>query len=272
MLVDSHCHLDFPDLAADEAGVLARARAAGVGRFLTISTRVRRNLVLQAIAARHDDIHFTVGTHPHHAAEEADVTPPEIVAISAQPRCVGIGEAGLDYHYDRSPRDVQERVFRVNIAAAREANLPLVIHAREADGDMIRILTDEMGKGAFKAVLHCFTSTEKLARIGIDLGFFVSFSGVLTFKKSEELRRIARIVPLERLLVETDAPYLSPEPYRGKRNEPAFVVETARVLATTCGMTFDALSELTTANFLRLFEKADVGAPTLATTVSPIAE
>ncbi|MBV8962023.1 MAG: TatD family hydrolase [Hyphomicrobiales bacterium] len=268
MLVDSHCHLDFPDLAADEAGVLARARAAGVGRFLTISTRVRRNAALQAIAARHNDVFFTVGTHPHHAAEEASVTTSEIVAISGHPRCVGIGEAGLDYHYDRSPRDVQERVFRSNIAAARETELPLIIHARDADDDMIRILNDEMGEGTFKAVLHCFTSTEKLARTGIDLGFFVSFSGVLTFKKSEELRRIARIVPLERLLVETDAPYLSPEPYRGKRNEPAFVVETARVLASTCGMTFDALCELTTANFHRLFDQVTVGAPTLATPVS----
>ncbi|MBV8770512.1 MAG: TatD family hydrolase [Hyphomicrobiales bacterium] len=270
MIVDSHCHLDFPDLAADEAGLLARARMAGVGRFLTISTRVRRNAALQAIAARHGDVFFTAGTHPHHAAEESDVATSEIVALAAHPRCVGIGEAGLDYHYDRSPRDVQERVFRTNIAAARDTRLPLVIHARDADDDMIRILDDEMGKGTFKAVLHCFTSTEELARTGIDLGFFVSFSGVLTFKKSDELRRIARLVPPERLLVETDAPYLSPEPHRGKRNEPAFVVETAKVLAATRGMSFDAISALTTANFHHLFEKAastDAPSPVMAGSV-----
>jgi TatD DNase family protein len=182
----------------------------------------------------------------------------EIVALSTHPKCVGVGEAGLDYHYDRAPRDVQERVFRTNISAARETGLPLVIHARDADDDMIRILTQEMGKGAFKAVLHCFTSTERLARHGLDLGFFISFSGVLTFKKSVELRRIAATVPLDRLLVETDAPYLAPEPHRGRRNEPAYVVETAKVLAAARGISFDALGELTTANFLRLFDKARI--------------
>lgn len=256
MLVDSHCHLDFPDLAADEDGVLARAERAGIGLMATISTRVRRNAILQAIAARRDNVVFTVGTHPHHAAEEVDVTTAEIVDLSAHPKCVGIGEAGLDYHYDRSPRDVQQRVFRTNIAAARETGLPLVIHAREADADMIRILEDETGRGAFKAVLHCFTSGEALARAGIELGFYVSFSGVLTFKKSDELRRIAGLVPLDRLLVETDAPYLAPEPYRGKRNEPSYVVETAKILAATRGMTPEAMAELTTANFLTLFSKA----------------
>jgi len=255
MLVDSHCHLDFPDLAADEAGVLARAERAGIGLLVTISTRVRRNASLRAIAERNANVVFTVGTHPHHAAEEAGVEAAEIVTLSAHPKCVGIGEAGLDYHYDRSPRDVQERVFRTNIAAARETDLPLVIHARDADEDMIRILVDETGQGAFKAVLHCFTSGEKLARTGIELGFHLSFSGVLTFKKSDELRRIARLVPPDRLLVETDAPYLAPEPYRGKRNEPSYVIETARVLAATREMTLGALAELTTANFHALFPK-----------------
>ena len=258
MLVDTHCHLDFFDLAADEAGVLARAHSAGVGRFLTISPRVRRKAPLQAIAGRHEDVFFAVGTHPHQAAEEAEVTMADIVALSAHPRCVGIGEAGLDYHYDRSPRDVQQRVFRTNIAAARTTDLPLVIHARDADEDMIRIVSEEMGQGVFKVVLHCFTSTEGLARAGIDLGFgfFVSFSGVLTFKKSDELRRIATIVRADQLLVETDAPYLSPEPYRGKRNEPAFVAETAKVLASIRGLSFDEISQRTTANFHRLFGKA----------------
>jgi TatD DNase family protein len=256
MLIDSHCHLDFPDLAADEAGVIARAERAGIGLFATISTRVRRNAALQAIAARHANVVFTAGTHPHHAAEEADVTAAEIVALSAHPHCVGIGEAGLDYHYDRSPRDVQARVFRTNIAAARETGLPLVIHARDADDDMIRILSEEMGQGAFKAVLHCFTSGEKLARTGLELGFYISFSGVLTFKRSDELRRIAAMVPLDRLLVETDAPYLAPEPYRGKRNEPAYVIETAKVLAAVRDMPLDRLAELTTTNFLKAFAKA----------------
>jgi TatD DNase family protein len=255
MLVDSHCHLDFPDLAADEAGVISRAMRAGVGMFLTISTRVRQNAVLQAIAGRHDNVCFTVGTHPHNAAEEQDVPASDIVALSAHPKCVGIGEAGLDYHYDRSPRDVQERVFRTNIAAARATGLPLVIHAREADDDMIRILTNEMGQGAFKALLHCFTSSEKLARAGIELGCYISFSGVLTFKRSDELRAIAANVPQDRILVETDAPYLAPVPYRGKPNEPAYVVETAKVLAAVRGLPLEALAELTTANFIRLFDK-----------------
>ncbi|MFI5012061.1 MAG: TatD family hydrolase [Hyphomicrobiales bacterium] len=255
MLVDSHCHLDFPDLAADEAGVIGRAMEAGVGLFLTISTRVRRNAALQAIAARHENVFFTVGTHPHHAAEEADLEASDIIALAAHAKCVAIGEAGLDYHYDRAPRDVQKRVFRTNIAAARETGLPLVIHARDADDDMIRILTQEMGQGAFKAMLHCFTSSEKLARAGLEFGFSISFSGVLTFKRSEELRRIAAFVPAGRLLVETDAPYLAPEPYRGKRNEPAYVVETAKVLASTRNMPLAGLASLTTTNFLRLFGK-----------------
>ena len=265
MLVDSHCHLDFPDLAADEASVLARARQAGIGLFLTISTRVRRNATLQAIAARNADVFFTVGTHPHHAAEERDVTTDEIIALSSHPKCVGVGEAGLDYYYDRSPRDVQERVFRTNIAAARKTGLPLVIHARDADEDMIRILRDEMGQGAFRAVLHCFTSGESLARTGIELGLSVSFTGVLTFKRSDELRRIASTIPLDRLLVETDAPYLAPEPYRGKRNEPAYVIETAKVLAETKRVSLERMAEATTANFLRLFDKVALPAQQAAT-------
>jgi len=268
MLVDSHCHLDFPDLAADEADVIARAERADVGLLMTISTRVRRNALLQAIAARRANVVFSVGTHPHHAAEEVDIQLADIVGLSAHPKCVGIGEAGLDYHYDRSPRDVQERVFRTNIGAARETGLPLVIHARDADADMIRILTDEMGQGAFKAVLHCFTSGEGLARAGIELGFFISFSGVLTFKRSEELRRIAAIVPPERLLVETDAPYLAPEPHRGKRNEPAHVVETARMLAATRQISLEDVARLTTANFLRLFGKAAGAVPAASSRAS----
>src|ERR1700731_1402908 len=187
MLIDSHCHLDFPDFAAELDGVVERARNAGIARLVTISTRVARYAQVLAIAERFPDVFCSVGTHPHYAHEELHVTAGDLVARTRHPKIVAIGEAGLDYHYDNSPRDAQERGFRSNIAAARETGLPLVIHARDADDDMIRILTQEMGKGGFKAVLHCFTSTETLARAGLDLGFFISFSGVLTFKKSEEL-------------------------------------------------------------------------------------
>jgi TatD DNase family protein len=258
MLIDSHCHLDFPQLAARLPEVLGAARAAGVARMVTISTHVARFERYRALTEAHEELFFTVGTHPHNAAEEPDVAVSEIVARSRHPRCVAIGEAGLDYHYDRSPRDVQRRVFRTHIAAARESRLPLVIHARDADQDMIEILRDEMGQGAFAAVLHCFSSGPALARAGVALGFYVSFSGILTFKRSDELREIAREVPPERLLVETDAPYLAPEPHRGRPNEPAYVVHTARVLAETVGFAPERLAELTTQNFYRLFAKAAV--------------
>ncbi|GJE02581.1 TatD family hydrolase [Methylobacterium isbiliense] len=256
MLVDSHCHLDFPGLSERLPEVLARARAAGVTRMLTISTRVRQAAVYRGLAEAHPEILFTVGTHPHQAAEEPDVPAAEIAALSRHPRCVGIGEAGLDYHYDKAPRDVQARVFRTHIAAARETGLPLVIHARDADDDMAAILTEEMARGRFRAVLHCFSSGRRLAEIGVELGLYVSFSGILTFRRSEELRAIAASLPRDRLLVETDAPYLAPEPHRGKPNEPAYVARTAAVLAGTLGMTPDDLARLTTANFFALFDKA----------------
>ncbi|HEX8167257.1 MAG TPA: TatD family hydrolase [Beijerinckiaceae bacterium] len=258
MLVDSHCHLDFPGLSERLPEVLARARAAGIGRLVTISTHVARVARYRALAEAHQEIFFTVGTHPHNAAEEPDVTAAEIVRLSRHPRCVAIGEAGLDYHYDKSPRDVQRKVFRTHIAAARESGLPLVIHARDADEDMIAILSEEMGQGAFNAVLHCFSSGRRLAEVGVDLGFSVSFSGILTFRRSDELRAIARAVPPERLLVETDAPYLAPEPHRGRPNEPAYVAHTARVLADVVGLDAQALADLTTRNFYRLFQKAAV--------------
>jgi TatD DNase family protein len=256
MLVDSHCHLDFADFDADRATLLARAREAGVKTMVTISTRIKKFPQIVAIAEGDPDIWCSVGTHPHNAHEEPDTQVADLLALAKHPKCIAIGEAGLDYHYDKSPRDVADRVFRTHIAAARETGLPLVIHARDADDDMIAILRDEMGKGAFPAVLHCFSSGAELARVGVEIGLIVSFSGILTFKNSEDIRAIARGVPLDRLLVETDAPYLAPPPYRGKRNEPAYVAETAKVLADVKGVSAVDMARITTDNFFRVFSKA----------------
>jgi TatD DNase family protein len=255
MLVDSHCHLDFPDFAEERDQVVGRALAAGVGRMVTISTRVRRFDSVRQIAEAYPCVYCSVGTHPHNAAEEPDVTADELVALAAHPKVVAIGEAGLDYFYDRSPRDVQAESFRRHIAAARRTGLPLVIHSRDADEDMAAILREERGKGAFPFILHCFSSGRALAEAGVALGGYVSFSGIVTFRKSEELRAIARDVPRDRLLVETDAPYLAPVPFRGKRNEPAHVVQTAAVLADTIGVSAEEVAALTTANVLRLFAR-----------------
>jgi len=255
MLVDSHCHLDFPDFAEEREAVVARALAAGVGRMVTISTRVKRFTQILEITESFENVYCSVGTHPHNAAEELDVTPAELVRLSQHPKVVAIGEAGLDYFYDKSPREAQALGFRNHIAAARETGLPLVIHARQADDDMAAILEEESGKGAFPFILHCFSSGRRLAEVGVGLGGYVSFSGILTFRNSEELRRIAADVPRERLLVETDAPYLAPVPYRGKRNEPAYVAETARVLAETIGVSAEEIAAITTDNFFRLFSK-----------------
>lgn len=256
ILVDSHCHLDFPDFAAELPDVVARAVAAGVSHLVTISTRVRRFPEILAIAERFDNVSCSVGTHPHQAAEEPDVTTAELVALSRHPKVVAIGEAGLDYHYDTSPRDAQERGLRIHIAAARETGLPLVIHSREADADMAAILEEERARGAFPFVLHCFTGGADLARRALALGGYISFSGVVTFKNSADLRAIAASVPEDRILVETDAPFLAPTPHRGKRNEPAFVAETARVLAEARDMPFADFAAATTRNFSTLFSKA----------------
>jgi TatD DNase family protein len=256
MLVDSHCHLDFPDFQSRLRDVLAAAAAADVGRMVTISTHVAHVETYRALAEAHESIFCTIGTHPHNAALEPDVPAERLIELSRHPRCIAIGEAGLDYHYDKSPRDVQQRVFVTHIEAARATGLPLVIHARNADEDMIRILSDEMRRGRFDAVLHCFSSGERLAQVGVELGLYVSFSGILTFRNSEEIRRVAVAVPQDRLLVETDAPYLAPVPFRGKTNEPAYVAHTARVLAEVIGVTDQEIAELTTANFYRLFSKA----------------
>jgi TatD DNase family protein len=255
MLVDHHCHLDFKELAQDREGVLARAREAGVGVIVTISTRIRRLPELLAIAEAHENVYCSVGTHPHNAHEELDIPLEEIVRLSAHPQVVAIGEAGLDYHYKHSTPEAQADGFRRHIAAARATGLPLEIHTREADEDTARILEEEHAKGAFPAILHCYTGGPELAQRALALGLYVSFTGVVTFKKSEALREIAKSIPLDRLLVETDAPYLAPEPYRGKINEPAYVVHTAKALAKVKGISFEEMAAATTENFFRLFRK-----------------
>ena len=254
-LVDSHCHLDFPEFQGELDSIVSRARAAGLIRMVTISTRIRHHEGVLAIAERFADVFCSVGTHPHHAHEELDISAAEIAARTRHPKVVAIGEAGLDYHYDYAPRDAQERGFRNHIATARETGLPLVIHSRNADEDMARILEEEMGQGAFRAVLHCFTGSRDLAHRAIALGLFISFTGIVTFKKSDELRLIAASLPRDRFLVETDAPFLSPGRWRGKRNEPAYVIETARVLAEVRNVPYEDLAQQTTENFFRLFQK-----------------
>lgn len=256
MLVDHHCHLDFPQFAEDRAGVIARAKAAGVGVVVTISTRVKRLPEILAIAEAHDTVFCSVGTHPHQADEETDVTTDDLVRLAAHPKVVAIGEAGLDYFYRKSSPENQAEGLRRHIRAARITGLPLEIHTRDADADTMRILSEEHAAGGpFPAILHCFTGGKHLALHAVSLGLYVSFSGVISFKKSDALRDVARAVPLDRLLVETDAPFLAPEPHRGKTNEPAFVAHTASALARVHDVTPAAMAAATTANFFRLFGK-----------------
>lgn len=255
MLVDSHCHLDFPDFADDLDAIVARAEAAGVGRIVTISTRLRRIGSLLAITARFPNVYCSVGTHPHNADEEDGITSDELIALTKHPKVVALGEAGLDNFYKDGSPEAQERGFRAHIAAARATGLPLVIHTREADEACGRILEDEIAKGPFKAVLHCYTGGRKLAMKAVSLGLSVSFTGILTFKNSQAIRDIAAELPADRIMVETDAPYLAPGKFRGKRNEPSFVTETARVLAETRGVSQDEIAQQTTENFFRLFDK-----------------
>lgn len=255
LVIDSHCHLDFEGMAERLPDVLARAEAAGVGLMVSISSRVRTFDKLIRLAEENANVFCTVGTHPHNAHEELDVTVAELVELSKHPKVVGIGEVGLDYHYDLSPRDAQAQGFRTHIAAARETGLPLVIHSREAEADTSRILEEEMGKGAFTPLLHCFTSKLELAKSALALGGYVSFSGILTYKSAEDLRQTAAQVPMDRLVVETDSPYLAPVPYRGKDNEPAFVVKTLETLAKVKGFTPQAMAAATNENFFRLFSK-----------------
>ena len=255
MLVDSHCHLDFPDFADELDAIVARAEAAGIGRMVTISTRVRQHDALLAITQRFPNVYCSVGTHPHHADEENGIPAEELIELTQHPKVVALGEAGLDYFYDNGSPEAQERGFRAHIAAARATGLPLVIHTRDADEDCGRILQDEMAKGSFRAVLHCYTGGRELAMKAIGLGLSISFTGILTFKKSQALRDLAAKLPADRIMVETDAPYLATGKYRGKRNEPSYVVETAKVLAETRGVSVDEISRQTTENFFRLFSK-----------------
>lgn len=262
MLVDHHCHLDFPQFADDLAGVVGRAKAAGVGTMVTISTRIRQFDRIRQIAEAHEDVYCSVGTHPHNAHEELDIPVEEIIRLAQHLKCVAIGEAGLDYYYQHSSAEAQAEGFRRHIAAARETGLPLEIHARDADEDTLAILREEHERGAFPAVLHCFTGGRELALRAVDLGLYVSFSGVVSFKKSEALRALAAELPLERILVETDAPYLAPVPYRGKTNEPAYVVHTAAAIAEARGMPLAEFARATTANFFRFYTKAKAPAAT----------
>ncbi len=259
MLVDSHCHLDYPDFAEEGVpGIVARAQEAGVGHFLTISTKIAEFDKVMAAAQASPLIHCTVGTHPHHAAEES-FSKAEIVKLTQHPKVVGIGETGLDYHYNHSPADVQHKTFATHIEAALETDLPLVIHTREADADTMRLLRD-VGQSRARGVMHCFSGDMKLAEQSLEIGFYISFSGIITFKKADDLREIVKHVPFDRLLVETDAPYLAPIPHRGKRNEPAFVKHTANMVAQLKEKTYDEVATQTTQNFYALFNKIKAGA------------
>ncbi len=258
MLIDSHCHLDFEALSADLDGVMARAEAAGVTGMVTISTRVDNFSTYAALAERYPNVWCSVGTHPHNADQELHIQIEDLVRLGAHPRCVAIGEAGLDYFYDNAPREAQAIGLRRHISAARITGLPLVIHSRKADEDMAAILEEEAGQGAFPFVLHCFTAGMDLARRALALGGYISFSGIITFKNAEEIRDVAKVVPADRYLVETDAPYLAPIPHRGQSNEPSFVRHTAEKLAEVRGVSLEQLGRETTANFGRLFAKTGV--------------
>ena len=256
MLVDSHCHLDFPEFAEDFDGVLARAEAAGVGTMVTICTRLSKFDAVRTIAEHHANIYCSVGVHPHNAAEEGLDDPAALLRLARHERVVGIGETGLDYYYEHSPRAAQQASFRTHIRAARDSGLPLIVHTREADGDTMAMLEEEHAEGPFTGLIHCFSTSRELAERAVELGMMISFSGIVTFNKAEELRAIARDLPLEHILVETDAPFLAPMPHRGKRNEPGYVAHTAACVAEARGLTAEELADATTDNFFRLFARA----------------
>ena len=257
MLVDSHCHLDFPEYEGELDAVIGRARAAGVGGMVTISTVLDRAATLRRIAASHNGVWCSVGAHPHEAAGHVSVTTADLVRLAEPREVVAIGETGLDYHYEHSPRDIQQRVFRRHIAAARETGLPLIVHTRAADDDTVSILRQEMEEGWFTGLIHCFSTSRELAHAAIELGLYVSVAGIVTFKKAADLRDTVAGLPLDHLLVETDAPFLAPAPHRGKRNEPAWVVHTARRVAELKSLDLADVATTTTDNFFRLFARAD---------------
>jgi TatD DNase family protein len=266
MLVDSHCHLDFADFESERDEVVARARRAGVGIMVTICTKVSEFARVLAIAERYRDVYCSVGIHPHEAAAEPAVDAARLIELARHPKVVGIGETGLDYFYEHSPCPAQAQSFRAHIAAARATGLPLIVHARDADDDMAAILAEEQARGAFSGVLHCFSSSRALAERAVELGLYISLSGIVTFKKAEALRATVTALPAERLLVETDAPYLAPVPNRGRRNEPAYVIHTAAEVGRLKGLDAPETAALTTRNFLRLFRKIKSPAPTDSTT------
>jgi TatD DNase family protein len=257
MLIDSHCHLDYLAAEGDLDEVVGRARRAGVGRMVTICTKLSEFAQVEAIAGRYDDVYCSVGVHPHEAAEEGQKDAKRLIELSGGEKVVGIGETGLDYFYEHSPRESQRESFISHITAARETGLPLIVHARDADQDTVEILKDEAQKGAFPGVIHCFTAGPELAAAALDIGFYISVAGIVTFRSAEALRQTVSEVPLERLLVETDAPYLAPVPKRGKRNEPAFVVHTAEALAAARGLEAAEFAAATSDNFFRLFAKVE---------------
>ena len=255
-IVDSHCHLDFADFDGERDAIVARAAAAGVTRMVTICPRLRQEPQVRAIADSYPGVYYAAGTHPMSAADEPLATVDELTALAAHPKFVGIGESGLDYHYTAESAEIQQKSLRIHIAAARETRLPLIIHARDADDDMARILTEEYRNGAYSCVMHCFSSGATLARAALDLDFYLSMSGIAAFPRSTELREIFAAAPLDRILLETDSPYLAPPPHRGKRNEPAYTAHTARVGAETFGLPYADFAAATSENFDRLFWKA----------------
>ena len=256
MIVDSHCHLNYGTMMEDMPGVMARAKEAGVETMLAINARLSEYDAVLALAEKYDHVFATVGSHPHEAEKEPDVQASELIEKAQHKKVIGIGESGLDFYYEYAPRDLQEANFRAHITASRETGLPLIVHARDADEECIAILRDEMGKGTFPAVIHCFTASRAFAEACLDLGFYISISGIVTFNSAKELQETAKIIPLDRLLIETDAPYLSPVPKRGKPNEPSYVKFTAQFMSELLEIPYQQLAKATTDNFYKLFAKA----------------
>lgn len=257
-IVDSHCHLDFPDFEGEIPNLVSRAEEAGVKRMVTICTRLKNEPKVRKIAEEFNAIYYAAGTHPMSASTEPLATVDQLIKIAQHPKMVGIGETGLDYHYTAESADIQKTSLKIHIEAARETNLPLIIHSRAADEDMAAILKDEFNKGSYNCVMHCFSSSVELAKLSLDLGFYLSMSGIITFKKSEELRTIFRLAPIDQVLVETDSPYLSPVPFRGKRNEPSYTAHTAEMGASIYGLDYETFANQTTKNFNKLFSKAAI--------------